>query len=330
MKRWMLMLAAFAAAASALWAGPLEERLSAGDDHYFNLEYDEALRAYYDALEIGGEDATVWNHIATTLLYSELNRLGKLETSAFRGDNEFLDREKPEPDPEHVQAFLGALHQARRLADEALAADPGSRSALLSLSANYALEANYQFMVEGSYFSALRNGNRARDYAEQLIELDPDAVDAYLVPGVQEYVIGSLPWAVKILASVGGIRGNKERGQEWVTRVADEGDSLQTEARVLMTLLHRRERRPLEAAKVLQELIEDFPRNYVLRLELGSMYLDAGEKEKGLEVFRTAKRMVERDEQRYGRMPERLRKAIDRKIDELVEQLSETQASVRR
>lgn len=327
MRRRLITMIACVLAAAAIHAGPTEDRISVGDDHYFNLEYDEALRAYYDALRVGGENATVWNHIATTLLYDELNRLGKLETSAFRGDNEFLDREKPEPDPEKVQAFLGALHQARRLAEANYARDPTDRQALLSLSANYALEANYQFMVESSYFSALRNGNRARDFAEQLIELDPDAVDAYLVPGVQEYVIGSLPWAVKVLASVGGIRGNKERGQEWVTRVADEGDSLQTEARVLMTLLHRRERRPLEAAKVLQELIEDFPRNYVLRLELGSMYLDAGEKEQGLEVFRTAKEMVERNEQRYGRMPERLRKAIDRKIEELVEQLSETQAA---
>jgi len=327
MKRLTMILAAVALLAASLPGGPLEERLDQGDDHYFNLEYDEALRSYYDAMRVGGESATIWNHVATTLLYDELNRLGKLETSAFRGDNEFLDIEKPEPDPERIKAFRGALHQARRLADKAYEKDPKDREALLSLSANYALEANYEFMIEKSYFSALRNGNRARDYAEQLIEADPDVVDAYLVPGVQEYVIGSLPWAVKVLAAVGGIRGDKQKGQDWVTRVAAEGSDLRNEARVLMTLLHRRESRPLDAAQVLEELIRDFPRNYVLRLELGSMYLDAGEKEKGLEVFRTAKRMVQNNEQRYGRMPKRLQKAIDRKIEELVEQLSQTRAS---
>ncbi len=329
MRRLAVSLAAVALLASTLAGGPLEERLNQGDDHYFNLEYDEALRSYYEAMRIGGESAAIWNHIATTLLYSELHRLGKLETSAFRGDNEFLDVEKPEPDPERIKDFRGALYQARRLAEKDYEKDPKDREALLSLSANYALEANYEFMIEKSYFSALRNGNRAREYAEQLIAVAPEVVDAYLVPGVQEYVIGSLPWAVKVLAAVGGIRGDKERGQDWVTRVAAEGDDLRTEARVLMTLLHRRESRPLDAARVLEELIRDFPRNYVLRLELGSMYLDAGEKEKGLEVFRTAKRMVQANEQRYGRMPERLQKAIDRKIEELVEQLSQTQASAR-
>jgi hypothetical protein len=43
--------------APAAWSGRLEERLAAGDDHYFNLEYDEALRAYYDALALGGDKA---------------------------------------------------------------------------------------------------------------------------------------------------------------------------------------------------------------------------------------------------------------------------------
>ena len=188
---------------------------------------------------MAGPDAGIWNHIATTLLYDELHRLGKLETSAFRGDNEFLGWEKPVPDPKRVEAFLGALHQARRLAEAALAKNPKDSRALLSLSANYGLEANYQFMIDKSYFAALRNGNKARDYAEIVIKQDPDLVDAYLVPGVQEYVIGSLPWAVRTLVSIGGVRGSKSKGVEWVTRVAQEGDGLRNEARVLMTLVHR-------------------------------------------------------------------------------------------
>ena len=154
-------------------------------------------------------------------------------------------------------------------------------------------------MVEKSYFSALRNGTKARKYAEELIEKDPDFVDGYLVPGVQEYVVGSLPWAVKMLAAIGGVRGNKNKGREWVERVADDGSQMQTEAKVLLTLLYRRESRPLDAARVLQELIRKYPRNYVLRLELGSMWLDAQEKEKGLEIFQSTKRMVEQDENRF-------------------------------
>jgi predicted Zn-dependent protease len=186
------------------------------------------------------------------------------------------------------------------------------------------LEANYLFMVDKSYIAALRAGNKARRYSDELRAIDPQYVDAYLVAGVQEYVVGSLPWAVRALVALGGIHGNKEKGRGWVERVADEGDALQTEARVLLALLYRRERRPLDAAKVLEGLIEQFPRNYVLRLELASMYLDAGEVDQGLGVLLTADRMVSNDENHYGRMPQRLRDALSRKIRTVREELQKT------
>jgi len=297
-----------------------EDYRAEAHDHYFNLEYDEALANYYRALKADGENAADWNHIATTILFSELHRLGKLETSAFRGNNSFLDEERPEPDPEANERFLGALHEGRRLAEAALAKDPDDPKALFSLSSGYALEANYLFMLEKSYFSALRTGTKARKTSERILEVEPEFVDAYLAPGVQEYVVGSLPWAVKMFAALGGVRGNKEKGQQWVQRVADEGDVLQTEAQMLLTILHRREGRPLEAAKGLDELIERFPRNYVLRLESASMYADAQEKTRALQIFKRVREMVRRDEHGYGRMPERLSKALDEKIKELTDE----------
>ncbi len=315
----ILFVAFFVAVAPSPAADVLSDPLERGHDHYFNLEYPEAIRAYYQALETHGESAKIWNHIATAILYQELNRLGKLETSAFRGDNSFLDQEKPRPDPAENERFLNALGYARKLAEQRLGEAPKDRGALLSLSQNYGLEANYLFMIDKSYLAALRAGNKARKYSNDLQELYPDFVDPYLVAGVQEYVVGSLPWAVRALIAIGGVRGNKQKGQEWVTRVADEGESLRTEARVLMTLLHRRENRPLEAAKLLGELIVQFPRNYVLHLERGSMLLDAGERDAALRVFRNARGKVENDEDRFARMPARLREALDRKIKEIAE-----------
>lgn len=314
MKAWILFLAAL----SCAWAAPAApDAVARGNDHYFNLEYDEALAAYYEAMRAEGESAPLLNHIATALLYKELHRLGKLETSAFRGDNAFLDEEKPQPDPEANERFLGALNQARKLAEAKIAKNPNDPEALFSLSSNYALLANYEFMIDKSYFSALRNGSKARKYSEELLKKDPKFVDGYLVPGVQEYVVGSLPWAVKVLAAIGGVRGNKQKGEQWVERVAAEGTRMQTEAKVLLTLLYRRESRPLDAANVLEGLIQKFPRNYVLRLELGSMWLDAQEKAKALEAFRVTRRMVREDRHRFGRMPERLQKALERKVEEL-------------
>lgn len=291
------------------------------DDHYFNLEYDEAIRGYYAAMAASQPSGDIWNRIATTILYQELNRLGMLETSAFRGDNKFLIEEKPKPDPEAKKRFLGALAEARRLAEAGLTKNPKSKPALFVLSQNHALDANYLFMIDKSYIGALRAGNKARKYSDELREVDPQYVDAYLVAGVQEYVVGSLPWAVRALVAFGGIHGSKEKGRAWVERVAEDGANLRTEAKVLLALLYRRERRPLDAAKVLEELIKQFPRNYVLRLELASMYFDADQREKGLDALLTADRMVRNNENRYGRMPQRLREALSRKIKSVREEM---------
>lgn len=314
----LLSLAQVSAAQSA------QALVAEADDHYFNLEYDEAIRDYYAAMAASQPSGEVWNRIATTILYQELNRLGMLETSAFRGDNQFLIQEKPKPDPEARQRFLGALAEARRFAEAGLTKNPKSKSAFFVLSQNYALEANYLFMVDKSYIGALRAGNKARKYSDELRAIDPQYIDAYLVAGVQEYVVGSLPWAVRALVAFGGIHGSKEKGRTWVERVAGDGDALQTEAKVLLALLYRRERRPLDAATVLEELIAQFPRNYVLRLELASMYLDADEREKGLDALLTADRMVRNNENRYGRMPQRLREALSRKITTVREELRKT------
>ncbi len=320
----LFAFAALLALAQASMAQNAQTLVTEADDHYFNLEYDEAIRDYYAAMAASQPSGEVWNRIATTILYQELNRLGMLETSAFRGDNQFLIQEKPKPDPEVKKRFLGALAEARRLAEAVLAKNPKDKSALFVLSQNYALEANYLFMVDKSYIGALRAGNKARKYSDELREIDPQYVDAYLVAGVQEYVVGSLPWAVRALVAFGGIHGSKEKGRAWVERVADDGDKLQTEAKVLLALLYRRERRPLDAAKVLEGLIKQFPRNYVLRLELASMYLDAKQREKGLDALLTTDRMVKNNENRYGRMPQRLREALSRKIKTVREELQET------
>jgi tetratricopeptide (TPR) repeat protein len=325
----MRALPLFAALLWLAYPAPAEEPVDyrkRGDDHYFNLEHDEALVAYYQVIEGEGESARLWTRIATTFLYRELNRLGLLETSAFKAENEFLEWEKPDPDPQARAHFFGAVGQAKRLAESKLADDPDDPDSLLALSNSYALEANYEFMVEKAYLSALGKGKLARKYSDQVYATHPGIVDALLVSGVQEYVIGSLPWAVRTLVSIGGIRGNKEKGQRMVERVAAEGDILQNEARVLLTVLHRREGRPLEAARILRRLNREFPRNYVLQLELAAMHLEAGEKAEALEIFRRTRRMVERDEQRFGRMPERLQKALDLKIEALEQGGVETAA----
>jgi tetratricopeptide (TPR) repeat protein len=308
----MRFAVAFVLAASLPGADP--DYRQSGDNHFFNLEYDEAIHDYRKLIDQTPDDPLAYNSLAAAQLYHELYRLGLLESSALRGDNQFLKQTRPKPDPKAKERFEETLLRGRQVAESRLAHNRRDPLALYALGNNYALRGNYEFMVEKSYFSALRNGGKARDYCEQLRKIDPNFVDLYLVLGVHEYVVGSLPLPVKILAAIGGMRGSKQKGEQYVTRVSHEGRFARNEARILLVILYRRERRPLEAAKLLEELIRDFPRNYVLGLELASMYTDAGQYQQALATFQDLLRKAETNAPGYHRLP---REAVKRKIERL-------------
>jgi len=311
--------------AVTLAAAPADFRHS-GQDHFFNLEYEDAIRDFNRLIEQNPDDPLAYSNLAAAQLFQELFRLGKLESSALRGDNQFLQQEKPQPDPAVKARFFETLGRGRRVAETLLARNPRHELAIYALANNYALEANYQFMVDKAWFSALRNGSKARDHCDRLRKLNPGFIDAYLVLGVNDYVVGSLPLPVKVLASLGGFRGSKSRGEEYVARVAREGNYARNDARVLLVVLHRREKRPLEAARQLEELIRDFPRNYAFGLELGSMYMDAGRNDLAVTVFRGLLDKAAQNAPGYQRLP---RDAVRRRIEKLEADLRPHAASVR-
>ena len=45
-----------------------------------------------------------------------------------------------------------------------------------------------------------------------MLELDPNYVDAKLITGVYEYVVGALPWPFKLMIGFAGITGSKATG----------------------------------------------------------------------------------------------------------------------
>jgi len=65
--------------------------------------------------------------------------------------------------------------------------------------------------------------------------------DAKLIVGTHDYVVGSLPWAVKMAASLVGFSGNKERGIEELYAASKGGGEASIDAKILLALFLRRE-----------------------------------------------------------------------------------------
>ena len=273
-------------------------------EHFYNLEYDEAIAIFSaDARNRPAEPGPL-NHIAQCLLYRAMYRAGALESGMFAGSNPFTSRPKVAMSPEDDQQFTGAIARAMELADARIKANPNDARALYSLGASQGLRSNYSFLVKHAYRDTLRDASAARKLHHRVTELDASLVDARLVQGVYDYVVGSLPLTMRMLGFIAGFHGDRERGIQTLKTVAAEGKENRYDAAVLLCALLRREKRPREAVPLLGELIQKLPRNFLMRFELAEMYTDLRDKPRALEAIGEIERLKHSNAVGYGRLAE--------------------------
>ena len=278
----LLLLRAMAAATSMPLQDPLRQP---GWDHFYNNEFEDALRDFSNEVHQHPFDPQAYNHVAQALLYLEMFRNGALESQLVTGNNPFLRRAKMEVPGDTKAKFNDALQTAVRLAEAELQKDPKSISALYALSVSHGLRSNYLFLVEKNWTEALRDATASRKYSNRILAIDQNFIDAYLVQGLHDYIVGSLPFYMRMLGFVAGFHGDRELGISEVKRVADHGVLNKYDARILLAVIYRREHRPQDALPLLIDASAKFPRNYLFRLEEVQMYSDLGNKQKALEIL---------------------------------------------
>jgi tetratricopeptide (TPR) repeat protein len=139
--------------------------------------------------------------------------------------------------------------------------------------------------VKKAWRDALSDATAARRQHNRVVELEPENVDARLVQGLHDYIVGSLPVIYRMLGFLAGIRGDKENGIRTIQDVARRGRLNREAAQVFLCALYRRENRPLAAIPLIQDLIREFPRNFLLRLELSQMYSAGGDGVRALQTM---------------------------------------------
>ncbi len=88
---------------------------------------------------------------------------------------------------------------------------------------------------------ALKRIKEADKYAKQLLAHHPDAADAYIAPGITNYIIGSLSPGMRVGLWFGGICGDKKMGMQQMAMTAANGRYLQPFAKIILALAARRE-----------------------------------------------------------------------------------------
>ncbi len=261
---------------------PAQTAADHGFDHFYNLEFDQAIEEFQKALHERPDDPKAHLRVVQGLLYREMLRSGALESELVSGNNPFLSRQKMVLSAENDARLQQAIARAMEICKQRLAANANDVDALYADGVAHALRGNYNFLVRKAWSDALKDATQARKRHARVRELRPAMVDAMMVEGLHDYVVGSLPWTYKMLGFIVGFRGDKEGGIRALQTVAAKGDLNRTDAKVLLAVVYRRERMPQQAIPLLLDLMKAYPRNYLYRFELVQMYADAGDKPKAL------------------------------------------------
>jgi tetratricopeptide (TPR) repeat protein len=178
--------------------------------------------------------------------------------------------------------FLAEIQKAMELAQSRLSKSPRDAAALYALGISYGLRCNYFFLVEKAWKKSLDDATQARKLHNRVTEIEPGNVDARLVQGLHDFLVGSLPFGWRMLGILVGFHGDKAKGIRTIQEVAAHGNINRVDAEIMLCALYRRERKPRQAIPLLADLVRRFPRNFLLRFEQAEMYGAIGDKTNAL------------------------------------------------
>ena len=254
-------------------------------EHFYNMEYDRSVQEFEKALDRHPNNPSAVNHLLTATLLRELYRMGAMNSGEYANDS-FIGQAHRPSDPKVKERITQLVERAELLEEEQLQASLNNVDALYARGVTRAQFSLYTALVERAWFSALRNAVGARRDHERVLELNPNYVDAKLVVGAHNYVMGSLPWSAKVAGSMVGLSGTKEKGFEYLREVTDSNGENAVDAKIVVSLFLRRERRFDEARANMHDLAERYPRNYLFPLEEANLLRASGHNSEAAAAYR--------------------------------------------
>jgi tetratricopeptide (TPR) repeat protein len=257
-------------AVELLHGPPHDAQTDAAYDHFYNMDYDRATQELEKVVEKHPNDPYSVNHLLSVVLMHDLYDTGAMNTGDYANDS-FIGRTPRPTDPKIKERIKDLVHRAEALEEQELKANPSDVNALYCRGVTRAQFAVYTGLVERAWFSALRNAVGARRDHERVLELDPQFTDAKLVVGTHNYVVGNLPWSVKVAAALAGLSGSKEKGLAYLRDVAKSDGENSVDAKVVLTLFLRREHQYDEALGYMQDLTAKYPHNHLFPTEVANL-----------------------------------------------------------
>ncbi|HUB78437.1 MAG TPA: hypothetical protein VMB03_06565 [Bryobacteraceae bacterium] len=263
-----LAAAACAAPASQVAKVDSETALKQAYTRLYNFDFNGAHEILDRQRQLDPQQPLLPATKAAAYLFSELDRLRILELDFFTDDDKVVDRRKLIPDPSIRARFFQTVSESDKLAESRLASNPNDPDALLALCMTTGLVTDYAALIEKRRFGSFSLAKKSHVWAKKLLDLKPPVVDAYMTFGTAEYIVGSLPFFFRWFVHMDNVEGSKKKGIDELELVAKEGKYYGPFARMLLSVIAMREKRPWDAERLLAGLASEYPQNPLIHQEL--------------------------------------------------------------
>jgi tetratricopeptide (TPR) repeat protein len=254
----------------------LDPLVREGFERFYILDFDGAIGRFETVLKQHPQDPMAYGYVQMATVFRELYHQDLLDTTYYAHDSFLTSKRYVPVAPATRQRIENLTDTGIRLADDRIRANPNDKDAYFARGYLRGIHASFITLVDHSFVAAARQGYASRNDSEQVLKLDPQYADAKMAIGIQQFAVASLPGWVRMLVGIMGVGGNKEKGLALLHDAAEHGVITSVESRTVISLFLRHDGRYPEAVKVQHALAQQFPHDYLYRLEEANLTKDEG------------------------------------------------------
>jgi len=247
------------------------DQIERGFNLLYELKFVEARRQFASWQQKNPDDPLGHVSMAAGYLFEEFYYQNVLTSDFFLNDKRLLGGIDGKPDHGRATKFEEEDRKGIYLATNRLRANARDSDALFALTLATGMRADFKAILERRQMESLVLIKEAEHYAEELLEVKPDAADAWLSLGAANYILGSLPAYKRFFLWFDQIHGDKSVGMQQLRITASKGHYLKPFAEILLALAALREKQDDVARMLLSQLVAQYPDNHLFASELARL-----------------------------------------------------------
>lgn len=215
-------------------------------NYTFNEEFDKAIQLSQEQIKISSNSPKYYYYYINTKILEYYKKVAELDPDKRDAGRKNLNKELIN----YCETVLNKFDKSK-----------------LDTENKFYLGSIYAYLgringIDGSWWSAFRNGQKSRNIMEEVLKENPQFFDAYLVLGMLYYYADRLSGITGFIAGVLGMSGDRNKGLDYL-KVAYEKGKL-TYGQTALTLIEiftSLEDNDFEAIKFYEDFLNKFPKN---------------------------------------------------------------------